>query len=83
MICLLILSVSGLAGYVYGEDEAVLKKVARGLRAGNISVNGASAEMRGPFGGISCLYFFVVGSFSFERIQTKRKWKRDGQIWDG
>ena len=41
----------GLAGYVQGVDVALCNSIARRLRAGNISINGAGPEPLGPFGG--------------------------------
>jgi aldehyde dehydrogenase (NAD+) len=40
----------GLAAYVYGEDLAQARKVAKRLRAGQIGLNGAS-DLNAPFGG--------------------------------
>lgn len=44
-------TVYGLAGYVLGEDEDTIKKVAHSLRAGRIVINGAQADFSLPFGG--------------------------------
>ncbi|MBY7144150.1 aldehyde dehydrogenase family protein [Virgibacillus sp. NKC19-3] len=44
-------TVYGLAGYVFGEDEEKLKKVASRLRAGRITINNAKADFSAPFGG--------------------------------
>ncbi|WP_373893423.1 aldehyde dehydrogenase family protein [Virgibacillus sp. CBA3643] len=44
-------TVYGLAGYVFGEDEEKLKKVAASLQAGRITVNNAKADFSAPFGG--------------------------------
>ncbi|UJL45382.1 aldehyde dehydrogenase family protein [Virgibacillus sp. NKC19-16] len=44
-------TVYGLAGYVFGEDEEKLKKVASRLQAGRITINNAKADFSAPFGG--------------------------------
>lgn len=44
-------TVYGLAGYVVGEDEATLAKVAKSIRAGRISINSAKSDFSAPFGG--------------------------------
>ncbi|UOQ86846.1 aldehyde dehydrogenase family protein [Gracilibacillus salinarum] len=44
-------TVYGLAGYVVGEDPDTLAKVAKSLRAGRITINGAAADFSAPFGG--------------------------------
>lgn len=44
-------TIFGLAGYVLGEDEARIKKVAHSLRAGRVVINGAQADFSLPFGG--------------------------------
>ena len=41
----------GLAGYVYGENEDELKKVASTIRAGQITINNAETDYSAPFGG--------------------------------
>jgi len=41
----------GLSGYVYGEDLADAARVANQLRTGNVHLNGAGADTKGPFGG--------------------------------
>jgi aldehyde dehydrogenase (NAD+) len=41
----------GLAGWIQGKDEKTLLKLARGIRAGNIGINGTPAEGRAAFGG--------------------------------
>ncbi|WP_413380944.1 aldehyde dehydrogenase family protein [Alkalihalobacillus sp. 1P02AB] len=44
-------SIYGLAGYVYGEEPELLKKVATSLRAGRITINNAKGDFGAPFGG--------------------------------
>jgi aldehyde dehydrogenase (NAD+) len=44
-------TVYGLAGYVVGEDNEKLEKVATSIRAGRITINQASADYSAPFGG--------------------------------
>lgn len=44
-------TIYGLAGYVFGENADELKKVASSIRAGQITVNNASADFSAPFGG--------------------------------
>ncbi len=41
----------GLSGYVQSKDIERARKVARGIRAGNIHVNGAGVDPGAPFGG--------------------------------
>ncbi len=41
----------GLAGYVSSGDVARARRVARRIRAGSVTMNGASIEMAAPFGG--------------------------------
>ncbi|MGR9047193.1 aldehyde dehydrogenase family protein [Halobacillus faecis] len=41
----------GLAGYVFGEDEQTLAKVASSIRAGRVKINDAEADFAAPFGG--------------------------------
>lgn len=41
----------GLSGYVTGGDLAHARDVARQIRAGNVHINGAGADMNAPFGG--------------------------------
>jgi aldehyde dehydrogenase (NAD+) len=41
----------GLAAYVWGADDERASRVAERLRAGQVSLNGASPDMRTPFGG--------------------------------
>ena len=41
----------GLGGYVFGEDRTNARRVANGLRAGRISVNGAATDSYTPMGG--------------------------------
>ena len=41
----------GLAGAVWGKDEAHAQKVARRIRAGQVDVNGGAFNMNAPFGG--------------------------------
>jgi len=41
----------GLAGAVWGKDEARAQKVARRIRAGQVDVNGGAFNMNAPFGG--------------------------------
>ena len=41
----------GLAAYAWGTDESRLRHIAARLRAGQVSLNGASPDMRTPFGG--------------------------------
>lgn len=43
--------VYGLAGYVVGKDKEKLQKVASGIRAGLITINGAPRDFNAPFGG--------------------------------
>lgn len=44
-------TIYGLAGYVIGEDEVTLKKVASSIRAGRITVNKGASDFSAPFGG--------------------------------
>ncbi len=44
-------TIYGLAGYVVGEDQETVQKVANSIRAGRIIVNGASGDFSAPFGG--------------------------------
>ncbi|UOQ50459.1 aldehyde dehydrogenase family protein [Gracilibacillus caseinilyticus] len=44
-------TIYGLAGYIVGEDPATLTKVAKSIRAGRITINGAAADFSAPFGG--------------------------------
>lgn len=44
-------TVYGLAGYVVGEDDEKVQKVANSIRAGRIVVNGARSDYSAPFGG--------------------------------
>jgi aldehyde dehydrogenase (NAD+) len=41
----------GLAAYVQGTDLDKVRDVARQLRAGQVTVNGAGPDMMAPFGG--------------------------------
>ena len=41
----------GLAGAVWGKDEARAQKVARRIRAGQVDINGGAFNMNAPFGG--------------------------------
>lgn len=41
----------GLAGAVWGKDEARAQRVARRIRAGQVDVNGGAFNMNAPFGG--------------------------------
>ena len=41
----------GLAGYVFGEDDETLKKVARSIEAGTVEINNAKGGADLPFGG--------------------------------
>ncbi|HLR17522.1 MAG TPA: aldehyde dehydrogenase family protein [Alcanivoracaceae bacterium] len=41
----------GLSAYIQGKNEAQLLEVAAQLRAGNVHINGARAQMQAPFGG--------------------------------
>ena len=41
----------GLAGAVWGKDEAHAQKIARRIRAGQVDVNGGAFNMNAPFGG--------------------------------
>jgi aldehyde dehydrogenase (NAD+) len=41
----------GLAGYVWSRDVAHAQRVGRRIRAGQISINGASGDFKTPFGG--------------------------------
>ena len=41
----------GLAGYIQGKDEDLLRSVASKIRAGNININGKSGDINTPFGG--------------------------------
>ena len=41
----------GLSGYVYGENIEEAGLVANQLRTGNVHLNGAGADTKGPFGG--------------------------------
>lgn len=44
-------TIYGLAGYVLGNNEEKLKKVASSIRAGRIAVNNGSNDYSAPFGG--------------------------------
>ena len=44
-------TIYGLAGYVIGEDQEKLKKVASSIRAGRIIVNKGASDFSAPFGG--------------------------------
>jgi len=44
-------SIYGLSAYVYGQDMAAAQQVARQLRAGNVHINNARAQLSAPFGG--------------------------------
>lgn len=44
-------TIYGLAGYVVGDEEEKLQKVALNIRAGRIVINGAAADFSAPFGG--------------------------------
>ncbi|WP_257348259.1 aldehyde dehydrogenase family protein [Pseudalkalibacillus decolorationis] len=44
-------TIYGLAGYVIGEDEVTVDRVASSIRAGRITVNQAPADFSAPFGG--------------------------------
>ena len=44
-------TIFGLAGYVIGEDNDTVEKVASSIRAGRIVVNGAPSDFSAPFGG--------------------------------
>src|SRR5690625_2732361 len=44
-------TIYGLAGYVIGEDQEKLKKVASSIRAGRITVNKGATDYSAPFGG--------------------------------
>lgn len=44
-------TIYGLAGYVIGEDQEKLKKVASSIRAGRIIVNKGASDYSAPFGG--------------------------------
>src|SRR5699024_1219964 len=44
-------TIFGLAGYVLGNNEEKLKKVASSIRAGRIAVNNGSNDYSAPFGG--------------------------------
>src|SRR5690625_403527 len=44
-------TIYGLAGYVIGEDQEKLKKVASSIRAGRITVNKGASDYSAPFGG--------------------------------
>jgi len=44
-------TVYGLAGYVVGNDEEKVEKVATSIRAGHITINNAPMEFSAPFGG--------------------------------
>lgn len=44
-------TVYGLAGYVIGEDETAIKKVASSIRAGRITINQTPSDYSAPFGG--------------------------------
>src|SRR5690625_3273590 len=44
-------TIYGLAGYVLGNNEEKLKKVASSIRAGKIAVNNGSNDYSAPFGG--------------------------------
>lgn len=41
----------GLAAYVHGRDQDVLRRVANALRVGQVVINGASPDIMAPFGG--------------------------------
>ncbi len=41
----------GLAGYVQGTDQDLLREVASKIKAGNININGQSGDIMTPFGG--------------------------------
>jgi aldehyde dehydrogenase (NAD+) len=41
----------GLAGAVWGKDEARAQRIARRIRAGQVDVNGGAFNMNAPFGG--------------------------------
>ncbi|MBV1909026.1 MAG: aldehyde dehydrogenase family protein [Kangiellaceae bacterium] len=41
----------GLAAYVFGKDKHTALEFSKGIRAGMIHINGATAEMQAPFGG--------------------------------
>ncbi len=41
----------GLAAYVWGADEVRMSRIAARLRAGQVTLNGASPDMHTPFGG--------------------------------
>lgn len=44
-------TIYGLAGYVFGNDEEELKKVALSIRAGQIRINDSETDRSAPFGG--------------------------------
>lgn len=44
-------SIYGLSAYVYGEDLTAAQQVAKQLRAGNVHINNAKAQLSAPFGG--------------------------------
>ncbi|EZH67035.1 aldehyde dehydrogenase [Bacillaceae bacterium JMAK1] len=44
-------TIYGLAGYVVGEDEDTVQKVASSIRAGRISINNPPSDFSAPFGG--------------------------------
>ncbi|ASN06644.1 aldehyde dehydrogenase family protein [Virgibacillus necropolis] len=44
-------TVYGLAGYVIGNDNETLRKVATSIKAGRVTVNNAGADFSAPFGG--------------------------------
>jgi aldehyde dehydrogenase (NAD+) len=41
----------GLAAYVQGKDPALLRSVAKRLRAGQVNINQAGTDLMAPFGG--------------------------------
>lgn len=41
----------GLAAYVHGRDQDVVRRVANALRVGQVVINGASPDIMAPFGG--------------------------------
>jgi len=57
----------GLAAYVSSGDVERARRVARRLRAGTVTMNGASLEMAAPFGG----------------YKQSRQWSRVGPVWPG
>ncbi|PWA09670.1 aldehyde dehydrogenase family protein [Pueribacillus theae] len=44
-------TIYGLAGYVVGEDEETVQKVASSIRAGRITINSGASDFSAPFGG--------------------------------